>query len=109
MYYRTREDTVLDMHVYHRSLLLQQDIFLLSWFGRKVTHPDPHTLSSMSFLQTMTFYEGGEASNGETQATLDISSSSVTSPSEKVESPFATPPDTAPAAATDTPASPMEQ
>lgn len=66
----------------------------------------------------MTFYEGGEASNGETQAALDVSTASATSSSEKMDSPaatstdstpFATPTDSTPTAVSDTPASPMEQ
>lgn len=53
------------------------------------------TLTSTSLLQTMTFYEGGDASNGETPAALDTSSASVTAPTDA--SPPATAMDTTPA------------
>lgn len=91
---------------------------LLHVGGKLTHHPDPHELASTSLLQTMTFYEGGEASNGETQAALDVSTASATSSSEKMDSPaatsidstpFTTPTDSTPTAISDTPASPMEQ
>lgn len=79
---------------------------------------DPSLQSPQSVTETMTFYEGGEASNGETQAALDVSTASATSSSEKMDSPaatsidstpFTTPTDSTPTAISDTPASPMEQ
>ena len=60
----------------------------------------------------MTFYEGGESSNGETQATIDVPAATAASPSEKeANSSLLDPIDSTPSAVIDaTPTSaPSEQ
>lgn len=58
----------------------------------------------------MTFYEGGESSNGEVQATVDTSAVSAASPSEKgTDSLLPDPIEPTPATVSATPATLSEQ
>lgn len=63
-----------------------------------------------TLFQTMTFYEGGESSNGETQATIDVPADNAASPSEKeINSSLQHLTDSTPAAVDATPVTPSEQ
>lgn len=58
----------------------------------------------------MTFYEGGESSNGEMQTTVDTPAASAASPSEKgTDSLLPDPIEPTPATVNATPATPSEQ
>lgn len=58
----------------------------------------------------MTFYEGGESSNGETQAAVDVPADNAAVPSEKETNSSLQPPtDSTPAAVDATPVTPSEQ
>ncbi|XP_063841407.1 pleckstrin homology domain-containing family F member 2-like isoform X3 [Scylla paramamosain] len=71
---------------------------------------DPSIQTHPSATETMTFYEGGESSNGETQAAVDVPADNAALPSEKeTNSSLQHPTDSTPAAVDATPVTPSEQ
>ncbi|KAG0726584.1 Pleckstrin y domain-containing family F member 2 [Chionoecetes opilio] len=71
---------------------------------------DPSVETPHAVTETMTFYEGGESSNGETQAALDLSTANAASPPEtEVNSSVPETLDPTPAAVDAAPPTPSEQ